>query len=114
MKTFIHLDANGHIIGTSSAPDSADAGDDPLTKEVHVPDGVRVSAYSHSYVNGMLVPVPSRTPQAPPYTDRRRDAYPPIGEQLDALWHAMDAGHIPKVAAFYDPIATVKAAHPKG
>ena len=43
----------------------------------------------------------------------RRRAYPPIEEQLDALWHAMDAGILPKVPEFYDPIKAVKVAFPK-
>ena len=43
----------------------------------------------------------------------RRNAYPALGDQLDALWHAMDQGLLPKVVAFYDPIAAVKAAYPK-
>ncbi len=47
------------------------------------------------------------------YRTRRARAYPPIAEQLDALWHAMDDGRLAKVAAFYDPIAAVKAANPK-
>lgn len=44
---------------------------------------------------------------------QRRAAYPPIGDQLDALWHAMGAGVLPKVQPWYDAIAAVKAAHPK-
>ena len=43
----------------------------------------------------------------------RASQYPAVGNQLDALWHAMDAGLLPKVAAFYDPIAAVKKANPK-
>jgi hypothetical protein len=39
--------------------------------------------------------------------------YPAIGEQLDALWHAMDRGDLPKVPEFYDPIKEVKDRHPK-
>jgi hypothetical protein len=39
--------------------------------------------------------------------------YPEIGNQLDALWHAMDRGDLPKVPEFYDPIKEVKDRHPK-
>lgn len=52
-------------------------------------------------------------PSAPTYAALRRDSYPTIADQLDALWHAMDIGELPKVAAFYEPIAAVKAAYPK-
>ena len=43
------------------------------------------------------------------YRARRAAEYPPIAEQLDALWHAMQAGVLPMVPAFYEPIAAVKA-----
>ena len=42
------------------------------------------------------------------YRQIRAKEYPPMQEQLDALWHAMDAGILPMVPAFYDPIKTVK------
>ena len=63
-------------------------------------------------VNGQLVEV---APDAPvlTYQQRRFAAYPAVHDQLDALWHAMNAGELPRVAAFFDPIAAVKAAHPK-
>ena len=44
--------------------------------------------------------------------DRRRAAYPSVGDQLDALWHAMAAGIVPKVPAFFDPIAQIKLRFP--
>jgi hypothetical protein len=44
---------------------------------------------------------------------RRASEYPSVGAQLDALWHAMDAGELPMIAAFYEPIAAVKARYPK-
>ena len=42
-------------------------------------------------------------------------SYPPIGEQLDMLWHAIDADADLKVkfATFYNAIKKVKDAHPK-
>jgi hypothetical protein len=39
--------------------------------------------------------------------------YPPIGDQLDTLWHAMDRGDLPKIPEFYDPIKKIKDANPK-
>lgn len=47
------------------------------------------------------------------YKKKRELAYPKIGDQLDMLWHSMDTGEISKSVAFYDAIASVKAAHPK-
>ena len=48
-----------------------------------------------------------------PYTEARKLHYPPIGDQLDALWHAMDSGKLPKVDGFYDLLAAVKQNYPK-
>ena len=48
--------------------------------------------------------------------DRNRAfAYPSFTEQLDMLWHAIDADADLKVkfATFYNAIKTVKDAHPK-
>lgn len=47
------------------------------------------------------------------YRQRRAAEYPALTEQLDALWHAMDIGEIPRIAAFYEPIAQVKARYRK-
>lgn len=52
-------------------------------------------------------------PPPKPVDQLRREAYPPITEQLDALWHAMDTGVLPKVPAFYEPIRAVKERFPK-
>lgn len=60
-------------------------------------------------------------PQLPPpaplfdtsWAGGRRREYPPIGDQLDALYHAMDAGVIAMVPAFYDAIKAVKDKYPK-
>jgi hypothetical protein len=54
-----------------------------------------------------LVPAPV------PYSERRRRAYPKVGDQLDMLWHAMNDGQIPKVEPFYSEILTVKQTYPK-
>jgi hypothetical protein len=42
----------------------------------------------------------------------RRAVYPSIEDQLDMLWHAMDAGALPRVDSFYDAIKAVKDANP--
>ena len=43
----------------------------------------------------------------------RRNAYPSVADQLDALWHAMQQGQLPMVPEFFGPLQQVKAAHPK-
>jgi hypothetical protein len=52
------------------------------------------------------------------YDDReyqriRAPQYPALADQLDMLWHAMDAGTLPKVDSFYSAIKAVKDANPK-
>lgn len=42
----------------------------------------------------------------------RRNEYPPIGDQLDMLYKAMDAGTLTKVPEFYNPIKAVKDKYP--
>lgn len=47
------------------------------------------------------------------YRKLRQKAYPALGEQLDALWHAMDDAKITKAEPFYSMIKTVKDKYPK-
>ncbi len=75
---------------------------------------------------GVATEVTSDTPGAYPFEDadadarvaanykiERRNAYPPLGDQLDALWHAMDGGALAKVEPFYSEILAVKNRYPK-
>ncbi|MBA1200360.1 hypothetical protein G7009_00885 [Pseudomonas capeferrum] len=43
----------------------------------------------------------------------RAAQYPPIEEQLDMLWHAMNNGVLPKAGPFYTTLQKVKQLHPK-
>lgn len=43
-----------------------------------------------------------------PYLVLRHENYPPIEEQMDMLWHAMDNGDLPKAEPFYSSIKAVK------
>ena len=47
------------------------------------------------------------------YQRKREKEYPHHHDQLDTLWHAMDDGTLPKVAAFYDPLKAIKDKYPK-
>lgn len=61
------------------------------------------------YLNGAFV---AYTPVVS-YEEARKSAYPGIEDQLDALWHAMDQGIIPKVEPMYSSIKEVKDSFPK-
>lgn len=67
----------------------------------------------HRIVDGERVEFTPEPPAPPSIEAQRAMAYPPMTDQLDALWHAMDAGVLPMVPAFYDPVKAVKAALPK-
>lgn len=47
------------------------------------------------------------------YKYQRQQAYLDFGDQLDFLWHSMDAGEIPKCQEFYDSRLAVKQRYPK-
>lgn len=47
------------------------------------------------------------------YRKLRRQAYPSVGEQLDALWHSMDKYSTPRIEPFYSMIKAVKDKYPK-
>lgn len=49
----------------------------------------------------------------PAYDKLRALAYPEVGAQIDALWHAMDDGVLPKIEPMYSQIKAVKEAYPK-
>jgi hypothetical protein len=65
--------------------------------------------------NGNVVSYNEATVQA--YIDanayKTARQYPTIGDQLDMLWHAIDAGTLNKTSDFYTAIKAVKDAHPK-
>lgn len=53
-------------------------------------------------------PEPADIPPAPTYQALRAAAYPPVGDQLDAMWKGGD-----EQAAMKETIMTVKAEYPK-
>jgi len=48
------------------------------------------------------------------YQRDRAVEYPQIGDQLDMLYHAIDAGKVNKTSDFYKALKAVKDKHPKG
>jgi hypothetical protein len=62
-------------------------------------------------VNGEVV----RVPFVPvlTYQQKRVMEYPPLGDQMDMIWHSMDNGVTPKIEPFYSSIKAVKDKYPK-
>jgi hypothetical protein len=54
-------------------------------------------------------------PEQSTYAEQRRNAYPPIGDQLDMLWHSIDQNPElkQKYFNFYEAIKQVKVKYPK-
>ena len=48
------------------------------------------------------------------YQRDRQPEYPEIGDQLDMLFHAIDAGALDKKSDFYTTLKAVKDKYPKG
>ena len=47
------------------------------------------------------------------YKQDRAEAYPELGDQLDMLWHAIDAGTLDKTSDFYTSLKATKDKYPK-
>ncbi len=54
-------------------------------------------------------------PEQSAYAQQRKNAYPPIGDQLDMLWHSIDQNPElkQKYFDFYEAIKQVKVKYPK-
>ncbi len=113
MKLYL-FDAAGKCfarIEPSASIDSAEIAE-RNSAVAHVLDDRTIDIDKARLVDGVLVLV-MPTPRVLDYREQRFLAYPAIGDQIDALWHAMAAGDLPMINSFFDPIAAVKAAHPK-
>lgn len=109
MPYYLCLDANGFITGAAHSEfpptDAAVEVPEPPPQDVVFP-------YKTRYVNGQYVR--TTEPWMPvTHAQERLMAYPPVGDQLDMLWHAMNRGEIPRVEPFYRQIKEVKDKYPK-
>lgn len=60
--------------------------------------------------------LPEYAPALPietPYTVKRANEYPALGDQLDMLWHAMDSDPTKRIEPFYSTIKNIKEKYPK-
>jgi hypothetical protein len=117
MKQVIQLDADGYFVGLTTADKSplepdvfllpAGAIDAPLPK---VPAGKRAKWNGKWVYEAIPVPEPELEPEPVEltYAEKRTAEYPPIGDQLDALWKGGDAA-----AEMLATVQAVKAKYPK-
>lgn len=61
-------------------------------------------------------PVTPALPIVPPYDAQRQNNLPSVGDQLDMLWHDIDAGKLgvdAKTGTWYLAVKAIKDAFPK-
>jgi len=78
-----------------------------------IPEGSSWTPPSKEVVETYLAKIQAEWDEGVKYSMLRKVSYPDPGQQLDALWHAMDTGVITKVPEFYDMIKAVKDQFPK-
>lgn len=106
MRNAVRLDANGYVCEFRQFESTPPKGWVDVGRQV-----VMFGQNKKKLVNGKVVdagPIIEET-----YHLRRQNNYPPVGEQLDMLWHAMDQGQLPKIEPFYSKIRGVKQRFPK-
>ena len=99
--------ADGAIVALGECPDGMEA------EQARIRPGTAVwigAAEMHDRIDVATRTLIKGEPPALTYRQKRR--YPPIAEQLDALWRAMDAGEIPMAKEFHQMIKETKEAHP--
>ena len=70
-----------------------------------------VDVNSVKVVDGEIQKIDDETSQN--YREARMYAYPSMADQLDAIWHAMDQGILPKIEPMYSQVQAVKHSIPK-
>lgn len=111
---FVIYNAAGEILRTGTCPEEAlslqaQAGEFVVEARADVEKDV-VDPETGAVVPGGRVIPPK---PAPTYDQARRVMYPRVEEQLDMLWHAMDADPPARIEPFYSVIKAVKDANPK-
>ena len=109
MKHFIYLDAENRVIEKMSVPANV-----PLLEKggllcIEVEEDIPLGT---TYGDTVEPPSNFFTEEAD-YRKQRRAAYPPINEQLDMLWKAMNENLLPRAEPFYSTIKGVKDLYPK-
>ena len=66
-------------------------------------------------VNAKIQELKGKNSTSSNYAEQRRNAYPPVGDQLDMLWHTIDKDILlqKRYFDFYQTIKKVKVKYPK-
>lgn len=107
MKHWAKIDKDDYVVGLTG-------GARPGPEWVEYPeDGPKFGTRRIKRSGGSFVLTNETWMPSPTVSMRRAAAYPPIADQLDMLWHAMNDGTLPMVESFYNQIKAVKDAIPK-
>lgn len=112
MKSFIYLDNTSRIVEKYSSPANAPLVDRPgLTRQ----EVGRLDDYPLGAIlcDGIAVKDTPLVTSSANYRQARAATYPPVAEQLDMLWKAMNDGLLPRAEPFYSTIRGVKTQFPK-
>lgn len=110
MKNFYKFDDSGRFLSILHLSQEEAALQGSITED---PPGF-LDGFWPYFEGGVWTQRPTPQEATPMLSDMRASAYPQIGDQLDALWHAMDRGDIPVAAEFFEMIKAVKDRYPKG
>lgn len=103
---FANYDHTGRIIATGECPDGMEA------LQAHPGTFIWIGeAEDHDRIDVVTKTLVKGEKPKPGYRALRK--YPPIADQLDALWRAMDQGEIPMATDFYAMVKAAKDAVPR-
>lgn len=109
MKYWARLDSNRYIVSVVNDPEPPS----PDWVELPANAATGITRTKRKFINGEVVETNESWAPDGTYDLKRVRNYPTIGDQLDMLWHAMDAGQIPKAQQFFNSIKQVKDKYPK-
>lgn len=110
------FDERGKVIGSTVDDTGADVPIELPANEIIVDDPAIIEQILKSGAelqNGQLAFAPKAPPPGPDYRMLRRGAYPPVGDQLDALWKMIEPPIGSEAEAMKAAIMAVKAKYPK-
>lgn len=77
------------------------------------PEGVNWTPPTKEEVETYLTKIQTEWDEKVKYKMLRKVSYPDVGQQLDAIWHAMDTGVLPKIEPMYSDVKATKEKFPK-
>ena len=113
MQMYVKFDTSTNTI--LAGPQGGGAGLDGWYPYVGLPNLEMGQAVRYKYDEALrsVIQIPDGEPVGPDYRNLRVDHYPQLAEQLDNLFHDIEAGNLTTTGSFYTAIKAVKDAYPK-